>query len=227
MLPTDGDPSAQGARRRSVASRPRDGAEAEGFRSRMQSTQVADDALQTASRSYRKFVAVLPPSSSRSGGSPGRRSSTQQTTGLHRTMAKVCKSDGEGTFAGTHGSGEGAPIAVISATGDRTARSGLDSADRRDSKQRMVGWREYNPVAQGSALGPPPGRLSGSSAKQPEEEPQEPRRDGISWQHCLRHSWPSPLQCSLQNLLNDLPSPRDGNGRGDVRATLARKCKHR
>jgi hypothetical protein len=51
------------------------------------------------------------PYSSRSGGLPGRRSSTQQTTGLHRTsMAKVCKSDGQGTFAGTQGNGEVAPI---------------------------------------------------------------------------------------------------------------------
>jgi len=111
MLPTDGDPSEQGARRRSVASRPRDGAEAEGFRSRMQSTQVADDALQTASRSYRKFVAVLPPSSSRSGGLQGvdRQLSKPPACTLHRTMTKVCKSDGEGTFAGTRGNGEVAP----------------------------------------------------------------------------------------------------------------------
>src|ERR1700730_1871422 len=117
MLPTDGDPSAQGARRRSVASRPRDGAEAEGFRSRMQSTQVADDALlQTASRSYRKFVAVLPPSSSRSGGlqGVGRQLSKPPACTLHRTMTKVCKSDGEGTFAGTRGNGEGGPRAGIS-----------------------------------------------------------------------------------------------------------------
>jgi hypothetical protein len=28
-------------------------------------------------------------------------------------MAKVCKSDGQGTFAGTQGNGEVAPIAVI------------------------------------------------------------------------------------------------------------------
>jgi hypothetical protein len=28
-------------------------------------------------------------------------------------MAKVCKSDGEGTFAGTHGNGEGAPIPAV------------------------------------------------------------------------------------------------------------------
>jgi hypothetical protein len=39
-----------------------------------------------------------PRSSSRSCDLPGHRSSTQQTTGLHGTMAKVCKSDGEGTF---------------------------------------------------------------------------------------------------------------------------------
>jgi hypothetical protein len=101
-LLTDDDPSARGARRRSAASRPRDGAEAQGFRSRMQSTQVADDALQTASRSYRKLVVLLPPYSSRSAG-----------IGLHRTMAKVCKSDGDGTFAGTRGNGEVAPIPAI------------------------------------------------------------------------------------------------------------------
>ena len=29
-----------------------------------------------------------------------------KTTGLHRTMAKVCKSDGQETFAGTQGNGE-------------------------------------------------------------------------------------------------------------------------
>ena len=33
-----------------------------------------------------------------------------KTTGLHRTMAKVCKSDGQGTFAGMQGNGEVAPI---------------------------------------------------------------------------------------------------------------------
>ena len=32
-----------------------------------------------------------------------------KTTGLHRTMAKVCKSGGQGTFAGTQGNGEVAP----------------------------------------------------------------------------------------------------------------------
>src|ERR1700719_3148807 len=77
-LLTDGDPYAQGARRRSAASRPR---------------------------------ARAP----RSGGLPGRRSSPQQTTDFHRTIAKVCKSD-EGTFAGTHGNGEVAPKAVILAS---------------------------------------------------------------------------------------------------------------
>jgi hypothetical protein len=41
---------------------------------------------------------------------PGHRSSRWQTTGLHRTMAKVCKSDCEGTFAGTHGNDEVAPM---------------------------------------------------------------------------------------------------------------------
>jgi hypothetical protein len=48
--------------------------------------------------------------SSRAAGLPGRKSSTQQTTGLHRTMTKVCKSNGEGTFAGTRGNGEVAPM---------------------------------------------------------------------------------------------------------------------
>jgi len=33
----------------------------------------------------------MPPSSSPSSVLPARRPSTQQTTGLHRTMAKVCK----------------------------------------------------------------------------------------------------------------------------------------
>jgi hypothetical protein len=32
---------------------------------------------------------------------------------LHLSMEKVCKSDGEGTFAGTHGNGEVAPIAAV------------------------------------------------------------------------------------------------------------------
>ena len=39
-----------------------------------------------------------------------------KTTGLHRTMAKVCKSDGQGTFAGTQGNGEVAPIPVVCVT---------------------------------------------------------------------------------------------------------------
>ena len=43
----------------------------------------------------------------------GRRSPTQQTAGLHRTMVKVCKSDREGTVAGTHGNGEVAPLPAI------------------------------------------------------------------------------------------------------------------
>jgi transposase len=34
---------------------------------------------------------------------------TQQATGLHRTMVKVCKPDGERTIAGTRGNGEDAP----------------------------------------------------------------------------------------------------------------------
>jgi hypothetical protein len=38
-------------------------------------------------------------------------------------MAKVCKSDGEGTFAGTHGNGEVAPKAVeADAVGPRGER---------------------------------------------------------------------------------------------------------
>ena len=39
-----------------------------------------------------------------------------KTTGLHRTMAKVCKSDGQGTFAGTQGNGEVAPIPIVCVT---------------------------------------------------------------------------------------------------------------
>jgi hypothetical protein len=54
-----------------------------------------------------------PQSSLPSGGLPGRRSPTHQTAGLRRTMVKVCKSDCEGTIAGTRGNGEVAPIAVI------------------------------------------------------------------------------------------------------------------
>src|SRR5437868_3847774 len=75
-LLTDGDPHAQGARRRSAASRPR--------------------------------------ARARSGGLPGSGSSPQQTTDFHRTMAKVCKSGGEGTFAERHGNGEVAPEADLS-----------------------------------------------------------------------------------------------------------------
>jgi hypothetical protein len=52
----------------------------------------------------------------RSGGLPGRRSSPQQTTDFHRTMAKVCKSGGEGTFAEKHGNGEVAPIPAVRRT---------------------------------------------------------------------------------------------------------------
>ena len=54
---------------------------------------------------------LSPQSSSPSGGWPGRRSPTQQTANLHRTMVKVCKSDCEGTVAGTRGNGEVAPKA--------------------------------------------------------------------------------------------------------------------
>jgi len=65
------DPFLQAARRRSAAS-PARWCGSGSYRSGAQSTQVADEALQTAARSYRKFIAVLPPSSSRSGGLPGR-----------------------------------------------------------------------------------------------------------------------------------------------------------
>jgi hypothetical protein len=54
-----------------------------------------------------------PQSSLPSGGLPRRRSPTHQTAGLHRTIAKVCKPDGEGTIAGTRGNGEDAPIPDI------------------------------------------------------------------------------------------------------------------
>jgi hypothetical protein len=47
---------------------------------------------------------------------PGRRSPTHQTAGLHRTMVKVCKSDCEGTIAGTRGNGEVAPEAATRGT---------------------------------------------------------------------------------------------------------------
>jgi transposase len=56
---------------------------------------------------------LSPQSSLPSDGLPGRRSPTHQTAGLHRTMVKACKSDCEGTVAGTHGNGEVAPGAVI------------------------------------------------------------------------------------------------------------------
>ena len=52
-----------------------------------------------------------PRARARSGGLPERSSSPQQTTDFHRTMAKVCKSGGEGTFAERHGNGEVAPKA--------------------------------------------------------------------------------------------------------------------
>src|SRR3984893_16225781 len=85
-LPTDGDPSAQGCSAAFSRLAPARWRGSGRLQKQNAEPQVADDALQTAAQSYRKFVAVLPPSSSRSGGSPGRRSSTQQTTGLHRTM---------------------------------------------------------------------------------------------------------------------------------------------
>src|SRR5205814_7505558 len=43
----------------------------------------------------------------------GSRSSPQQTTDFRRTMAKVCKSGGEGTFAERHGNGEVAQMLGI------------------------------------------------------------------------------------------------------------------
>jgi hypothetical protein len=66
-----------------------------------------------------------------SGGLPGHRSPTHQTAGLHRTMAKVCKPDCEGTIAGTRGNGEDAPIPDLPAlTPERggSTRSGHSSA---------------------------------------------------------------------------------------------------
>jgi hypothetical protein len=54
-----------------------------------------------------------PPFSLLSGGLPGRRSPPRQTADLHRTTAKVCKPDCEGTIAGTHGNGEVAPIPPV------------------------------------------------------------------------------------------------------------------
>src|SRR5438067_6838823 len=45
----------------------------------------------------------------------GSRSSPQQTTDFRRTMAKVCKSGGEGTFAERHGNGEVAPTPAVRA----------------------------------------------------------------------------------------------------------------
>jgi hypothetical protein len=40
---------------------------------------------------------------------PAKRRRVEQTTGLHRTMAKVCNQDGEETFAGTRGNDKVAP----------------------------------------------------------------------------------------------------------------------
>ena len=47
---------------------------------------------------------------------PAKRRRVEQTTGLHRTMAKVCNQDGEETFAGTRGNDKVAPIAVTRGT---------------------------------------------------------------------------------------------------------------
>ena len=49
--------------------------------------------------------------------------SLTQTTGLHRTMVKVCKPDSEGTIAGTRGNGEDAPK-------NEPARAGGEHASR-------------------------------------------------------------------------------------------------
>ena len=38
---------------------------------------------------------------------------TQATAGLHRTMVKVCKPDGEGTIAGARGNDEDAPQPAV------------------------------------------------------------------------------------------------------------------
>ena len=83
-------------------------------------TEAERRACKSPTRLYkpqRDFIGIwlllLLPYSSRAAGLPGRKSSTQQTTGLHRTMTKVCKSNGEGTFAGTRGNGEVAPILAV------------------------------------------------------------------------------------------------------------------
>jgi transposase len=55
------------------------------------------------------FVALASIQLLPSGGLPGRRSPTQQTAGLHGAVVKVCKSDREGTVAGTRGNGRDAP----------------------------------------------------------------------------------------------------------------------
>jgi hypothetical protein len=73
------------------------------------------------------WLLLLLPYSSRPAGLPGRKSSTQQTTGLHRTMTKVCKSNGEGTFAGTRGNGEVAPIPAVRGTTLEPRKSTLKS----------------------------------------------------------------------------------------------------
>src|SRR6266536_2626532 len=67
---------------------------------------------------------------------------------------------GEATFAEMGGKEEHAPIPNIRGVSEhpRSFRTSAELRwDHHDSKQRMVGCREYNPVAQSNALDPPPG----------------------------------------------------------------------
>jgi hypothetical protein len=86
------------------------------------------------------WLLLLLPYSSRAAGLPGRKSSTQQTTGLHRTMTKVCKSNGEGTFAGKRGNGEVAPKAAIRMRAIELAGSTQTRPSR--PRRRVVGSAE-------------------------------------------------------------------------------------
>ena len=113
-LLTDGDSYAQGARRRSAASRPR--------------------------------------ARARSGGLPGRRSSPQQTTDFHRTMAKVCKSGGEGTFAERHGNGEVAPIPDLLAPCRKTLIGDVSCSVARGERLAAARSRSMAPSANSSSL---------------------------------------------------------------------------
>jgi hypothetical protein len=70
--------------------------------------------------------------------------------------ARITGLGGEPSFTEAAAIGEAAPIPDLRGVAIKPRGSALGWADRHDSKQRMVGCREYNPVAQGGALDPPP-----------------------------------------------------------------------